>query len=195
MLIDGRPPSAHNLYHGTFPLQDNYGRRTPVLRRYFTGSNMVAEAWTLKVTEWTGDCTRFRYRIFGSVTGPDGEGESKQEFVSRSGRIRIYADDLWPRTAPPAAEQGPDPKAMRPAPDGLALTWRIVSDSCDDIRAVPAPPDGSRDNPPSTWVTVADGLPFGRHELTLIPTGDAPIGIVGVEIGRPPLAEESLPAH
>jgi hypothetical protein len=191
------------------PLQASV-RRTPVLRRYFTGTNMFAEAWTLKVTEWTGDGKRFRYRVSGSVTGPDGEGESGQDFVSRSGRIRIYADDFTSQAAPPVAEQGPDPQALRPAPDDLEWTWRIVSKSCDGIRSMPynshdkrhpqineplvnrelAPPDNSRANPSYTWVTVADGLPFGRHELTLITTGNAPIGIVGMEVSRPPLAGE-----
>jgi hypothetical protein len=189
VLIDGRPPSAFNLYHGGFPRQDTHARITPVLARYFTGTNATVETWALKVTEWSNDRRAFRFTLTGSVTGPDGVGEGGKDFVSQSGRIRFFANDLSPRVKPPAEQIGPDPAAMQPAPDDIVVTWPIVSDSRDEVHAVPAPPEANRDSPPATWITVADGLPYGRHELTLMPAGDGPIGIVGVEVGRPPLAE------
>lgn len=53
------------------------------------GRNIVPQTWTITLTSETGD-----YRLEGSVTGADGEGNSAQPFTSRSGQIRIDPG-LW----------------------------------------------------------------------------------------------------
>ena len=40
------------------------------------------------------------------------------------------------------------------------------------------------------YVTVADGLPPGEHELTVIPDGKASFSIHGVEAYNPPMAKK-----
>ena len=40
---------------------------------------------------------------------------------------------------------------------------------------------------PYSYLTVADGLPYGKHELTVIPLGDQPVAIRGVEVYDPPM--------
>ena len=52
-------------------------------------ANLVPQSWTITLTSESGD-----YRLDGSVTGPDGDGNSTKPFMSRSGQIRIDPD-LW----------------------------------------------------------------------------------------------------
>lgn len=184
VLLDGRPPSAWRLQHGTLPLPGLREAPPRWLMRYFEAPDVVQEKWTLTFTHASRDWRRFRYRLSGTVTGLDGEGDSEHEFVSTSGRIRILPEDFtmpWPIPQP---DPNPEPVPLdRP----LTLNWQIVADGQDEVRGLPAnvPPDRAR----CTYVTVADGLPFGQHELTVVPVGDGPIGIRGVEVYRPPLAE------
>jgi hypothetical protein len=51
--------------------------------------NLILQTWTIRVTSETGD-----YRLDGSVTGPDGAGNSTRAFTSRSGQIRVDPE-LW----------------------------------------------------------------------------------------------------
>jgi hypothetical protein len=51
--------------------------------------NLVPQTWTITLTSESGD-----YRLDGSVTGRDGDGNSTRAFMSRSGQIRIDPD-LW----------------------------------------------------------------------------------------------------
>ena len=48
------------------------------------GGNLVPQTWTITMTSDAGD-----YRLEGSVTGPDGEGNLARPFRSRSGQIGI----------------------------------------------------------------------------------------------------------
>ena len=53
------------------------------------GKNVVPQSWKIVMISDTGD-----FRIEGSVTGPDGEGNAAQPFVSKSGQISIDPK-LW----------------------------------------------------------------------------------------------------
>ena len=176
ILVDGQPLSEHNLYHATRPRPCSGAGASHLssLTRVFEGADMVPEKWTLTFTELELDeegqrVTSFRYRVEGSVTGPDGEGDNESEFVSNSGRIRIRHKDFFlsPKYAKPA---------LKP---GLTLAWEIVPDFIDVVQGSAATP--------YKYVTVADGLPNGKHELTIVPVGGSRFLISAVEIHRPPL--------
>jgi hypothetical protein len=181
VLIDGKAPSAWKLFHGTGPVGAKRGVPLPGrLIRYFEGPDMLEESWELGFKDVSKDCHSFRFTLTGSKTGPDGEGDCQHEFVSTSGRITIAPDD-W------ILGGGYDPDPAKPAP---RLKWSIMPDFRDIIQGTPGvPEEGMVPLIPYTYVTVADGLPFGRHTLTLTPAGDAPICIQAIEVHRPPLAE------
>jgi hypothetical protein len=47
---------------------------------------------------------------------------------------------------------------------------------------------------PYTYVTIADGLPCGPHELTLTPLDEkpnSPFVIMGIDVHRPPMARNA----
>jgi len=175
ILIDGKAPSKLNLVHATRP--KSKGGKFATVMRVFEGPNMVEEDWTLTFTEITRDksgkrIVDFRYKIEGSVTGPDGEGSKGAPFTSKSGRIRILPKDFT------LAVRYAD-KHLKP---GLQVKWKIVPDYLDVIQS---PPGIQK----AFYVTVADGLPNGKHELTITPTGNGSVGIAAIEIHNPAIGD------
>ena len=194
ILIDDLPPSQMNLFHGNLPQPQPGKEQNCCLLTYYTGKNMLEETWEITFTDASDDRKKFRYKVEGSRTGPDGEGDSEHEFVSKSGRISISPKDLsvWP--AVPAVEK--PSSELKHLEKEAKLIWQIVPDSTDVLRITSAtraeilPQSCTVGRYESNYncVTVADGLPFGKHKITIIPTGDGPVSIRGIEVYSPPLA-------
>jgi hypothetical protein len=172
--IDGVRPSHRTDTHAPTRVSAFPGSNWPCLLRVGLGGKPVAETWTLTVTEADAEMKDVRFRLAGSVTGPDGEGSSVAPFVSRSGRIRIEPDDwnlaycgeVFRRALPPSFE----------------VTWEVRSQGVDTLATLDREPGPGIKN----VVTLARGLKGGRHRLEFVGTGpDGPIA--GVRIYRPPL--------
>ncbi len=184
--IDGKAPAAHNLYYGTLPkLKISAMSRggLPGFMRYFTGPAMLEEVWEMQFTRMSDD-GKFKYRLVGSQTGFDGEGKSGSDFVSKSGRIRIYKEDFESKDWG-ATKDDEVPALEKP----IIMTWQIMPRFLGALRW-----KDSGATPPNvtaySYITVVDGLPYGEHELEIIPVGDGPVAIRGIEVHRPPLAGE-----
>ena len=209
VLIDGKKPSELNLFHGTRPkARTNISSITKepapnVPMAYHIGKNMQEETWTLAITHGNADedkskanTTHVRFKLSGSKTGPDGEGENECKFVSKSGRITILTSD-WGTEVKPADPTKPAPAALEPLKTPFEMVWHIVPDSLDTIapKNVWAKDRDYYSGMPYDYVTVADGLPCGIHELTLIPMEVAAPNnkfiISGIEAHRPPLARDT----
>ena len=160
---------------------------------YHLGPNAQDESWTLTLTHASPDKVHVRFRLAGSKTGPDGEGENDRDFVSTSGRITILADD-W-GTAVRARKPTTEPQVLQPLAQQAQLVWHVVPDSMDTVYGDPTWRE-SKDyyvGQPYTYVTIADGLPCGLHELTLTPLGEKanePFVIMGIDVHRPPMARD-----
>jgi hypothetical protein len=178
VLIDGKSPAAFNLFHGLRPLpKHRQGPPMPaVAMRYHTGQNMVAETFELTFKDITPG--KFRFSVRGSVTGDDGEGNNNELFISKSGRIAIspfdWRFDTFDYKLPPSGE----------AP---VMVMQIVGDFLDEVRCRPDDSVHAKEDIQYQYVTVADGLPPGEHELTLIPSANY-FSIQAVEVFNPPLA-------
>ena len=184
VLIDGKAPSELNLYYGTLPKMKaaNLSRKgTPTFMRYFLGKDMLEETWEIHFTHLSEEGRKFKFKIYGSETGFDGEGSHESDFVSKSGRIKICREDLDPGWAKPM--DGDAPALDKP----VIFTWKILPRFKDEIRwSKPETPVENMMN--WNYVTIVDGLPPGEHELTLVPVGDGPFAIRGLEVYRPPQA-------
>lgn len=124
------------------------------------GENIVPQEWTIVMTSDMGD-----YQLTGSVTGPDGAGNSSQPFVSKSGQIEI--DPLeWRR-----------PERNRA---GDRFTFSVYSAAHGHIAL--AGTDGE-----PLRVTIAQQLPPGKHTLRLVASGDGAVAIKAVDVFQPPL--------
>jgi hypothetical protein len=204
ILVDGKKPSEFKLFHGTLPFartRMQYGYLPQMMMGYHLGKNVQKETWTLTFTQVSTDkdMLHSRFVVAGSITGPDGEGDTDHDFVSTSGRISIDREDwfkAWEAKrdlARMAASQPASQPTMAAAPSEkqAQLVWHIFPDSMDTVQCPPLPPEKlewySR---PCAYVTIFDGLPYGPHELTLTPRGLAPLGILGLDVHRPPMARE-----
>ena len=195
ILIDGKRPSQFGLFHGTKPwarTREHYSYLPNDLMAYHLGANAQEETWTLAYTHASPDKLHVRFRLTGSKTGPDGEGENDRDFVSKSGRITILADD-W-GTAVRTRKPSTEPQVLQPLQQQAQLVWHVMPDSMDTVYGDPT----WRANAdyyvgmPYSYVTIADGLPCGAHELTLTPLGEKanePFVIMGIDVHRPPMAQ------
>ncbi len=136
---------------------------------------MRTERWELVFTDLTPG--KLRFRLTGSRTGDDGEGTTTGMFVSKSGRITVDPRD-WLFID----------KYQRPEGTPLpALIFQIVEDFRDEVcwHEDQTPSDGR--TPRTQYVTVADGLTPGEHELTLVPSDKGTFSIQAIEAYNPPL--------
>jgi len=199
--IDGKTPSDWNLFRGTRPQPRTVDSGAPnIPMTYHLGNNVQEETWVLTLTAGNVDeepkkaNQRVRFTLTGSKTGLDGEGWNDRKFVSDSGRIEILPADWGTQQAPrDPAEAPPDMKPFEKPPQ---IVWHILPTGLD---VVPYGPGWAEaidyySGQPYHYVTVADGLPYGVHELTLIPIPDSnphqAFTIVGVDVHLPPLARD-----
>jgi hypothetical protein len=176
VLIDGRPPSTFEGCYAITRPQPNPWVGPLALSRVDHNSPLAIEDWKLVITSVSADSKSWSFDVTGSVTGPDGSGDSSQPFVSRSGRVVIHPADFFRGFAREAV------------PVGHTITWRVVP-MFHDVYTPAAGLDPSGENP----VTLAQGFPNGQHTLTLIATGasNRQSPARAIRVYRPPL----LPAR
>ncbi len=162
VMIDGKKPSEIPSTY-TFTKVTGYNRTNwPVLLRVARGPEaLVPETWTLTLRDAAEDYTDFEFTLTGSVTGPDGGGNAKEEFTSDSGRIVIHPDD-WNLTY--------GQKVFKvPHPVDVPITFDAIPLHHDEFSAQPS----------GAPVTLAQNLDDGAHVLTLrARSGKAPLAAV-----------------
>ena len=196
--IDGKRPSQLGLFHGTKPYartRQHYNYLPNDLMAYHLGANAQEETWTLTYTHASTDKVHVRFRLTGSKTGPDGEGESDRDFTSKSGRITVLADD-WGTAVRSVRRQSTEPRVLEPLRQQAQLVWHVVPDSMDTVYGDPTwrADTDYYCGQPYTYVMIADGLSCGPHELTLTPLGEKatePFVIMGIDVHRPPMARRA----
>jgi len=153
VLVDGKPPSAIPALYGftrvsAFPMSD-----WPALLRVEAASPLLVEDWSLKIDRASPDGKLCHFSVRGSATGEDGEGFSTNRFVSRSGRVVVEPAD-WNVAYCVAVFK-------RPVPENYIATWQATLRGADTVEPPAAAPATE------ACVTVAQGLPPGRHWLEL----------------------------
>jgi hypothetical protein len=172
ILIDGKAPSA-------FPECYSFTRSTvypgtpwPVVMRLQHNAPLLLEDWTIRLKNISEDYETFAFEVVGSKTGPDGEGTSDKPFVSKSGRIVIAPDD-WGLSRSFNFTK-------KPLPPNFTIRFSVVP-LFQDTYTAPEITDMSREYA----VTVAQGLPNGKHMLELLAPNGKPAPIRAVRIYRP----------
>jgi hypothetical protein len=135
------------------------------------GDNVVPQTWTIRLTSDSGD-----YRVEGSVTGTDGEGNSTRAFKSRSGQIRI------------------DPVLWRFNREGHAGAYRYGNRAGDrytfDVRrcAVGEVSFAALEHasPGLLHRPLVQNLLNGPHELVIETLGDGEVAIESFYVFQPP---------
>ncbi|HEY3789390.1 MAG TPA: hypothetical protein VGL71_11075, partial [Urbifossiella sp.] len=144
----------------------------PILLQVQNEKPRILETWTLTLMDISANGNQYRFRVSGSVTGPDGEGDSTKRFVSKSGRVAIDPGDLL--------MVFPAKWVLDHVGRPVNLRWTVQPMFVDEF-AVPA-----RRNPfGDTVVVAAQGLSNGKHTLEI--TGGPETPLAGIRIYRPPL--------
>ncbi len=135
-------------------------------------TGVVPQTWTITMTSDTGD-----YRLDGSVTGPDGEGNVAQGFVSRSGQIAIDPK-LWRH----ARTERKDSPVVYGNGTGDAFTFDVYRSSAAAVsfRSEQAEP---------LCQPLVQNLTNGPHTLEIITAGDGEVSIEAFYVFQPPMRE------
>jgi len=173
--IDGKSPAeSPGLYYCTRTSKGPY-IWMPAIKRVDLSRDIVPklETWTLTPANVDTEKKTFTFRLEGSVTGFDGEGDNEHDFVSNSGIIRIGKKDfhvLWPLSY-----------RKKPYPADFKVTWEVRPLFVETWRpcanSVPEIED---------CVTLVKGLPNGRHTLEIVADGDGVVPVKGFRVHRPP---------
>ena len=127
----------------------------------------VAEDWTLTFLEGTKpDANPIVYAVVGSVTGPDGTGNTRERFRSKSGRAVLDPKDIncvWQYKY-----------AKKEAKPGFQVKWRT-----QPLFAAPYVPAAAE-----TRTTLVQNCANGPHTLTLAAKGGR-LGIGGFIVYAP----------
>lgn len=118
---------------------------------------------------------KFRFTVAGTKTGPDGAGEAGKRFMSNSGRVVIDPADWNFEYALKVFKT--------PLPENFKIQWKVLPQYQDEFRA-PA----VKDKAVEAAVTLAQGLPNGKHRLELRGGPDAPI--TAIRVYRPALGSK-----
>lgn len=174
VLIDGRAPSSFpELYYHARPSPTPVAGR-PAITRIDHEAPLVLETWTVRILECDLEKDVLRYEVEGSVTGPDGQGEQHERFVSNSGRVVIEPGMFMVNWSLNYSKST--------MPEGYEITWQTLPLFVDTWQA-PATVHPAADY--ST--TLALGLSNAEHTVTLVPNGEGPLPVAAFRVYRPPL--------
>jgi hypothetical protein len=166
VTIDGKKPSE-------FPGCYAFTRVSPhpwsplFIMRIDHHAPLVIEDWTLTLTSVADDGKNWKFKVAGSVTGDDGEGDSTQTFTSKSGRVVIAPDSWFPGGAK--------------IDNGYKITWKAVPLFADRVELKAG--EAGKEN----LVTLAQELPNAEHTVVL--TAERPIGkaVQAIRVYTPPM--------
>lgn len=159
--IDGVPPSAlpsTTVFNRTSQYPKTWW---PALLRVSSQTPLVPEDWSLRLFDASDDLKEFKFEVTGSVTGNDGTGDSRERFVSKSGRVVIEPQD-WSKLARARS------MTEIPLPEDFRITWKSIPQYKDEFLA-PA----VHNSVIESATTVVQGIPNGPHRLTLIAADEA----------------------
>lgn len=175
VLIDGKKPSQlPGTVHFTRP-SIGYSTWVPAILKISSRSPLVPETWTATVTQVNADKS-FRYSVSGSVTGEDGEGQSDQDFASRSGRVQIAKDDWF---------TGFSKDTMIV---GFKATWEARLQSQNSYQT-PLTPNAATEYA----TTLAQGFSNAPHSLELVARDGKQPAISAIRVYEPPLRDAPQP--
>ena len=171
-LIDGKKPSEFPELYAFNRAVPKPGGAWPAIAPLHAEKPLLLEHWSMQVHRADKEGKRFTFSLRGSKTGPDGEGSSDQRFVSPSGRVVIEPADWNVAYALSLAQ-------VKPVPEQFTVNWSIAPRFTDELTFATIQPEHD------SRLTVANGLPPGKHTLEI--TGDSNAPLKAVLIHTPPL--------
>jgi hypothetical protein len=172
--IDGKRPSEMPELYSFTRTSDTKAVDWPVIIRVDREKPLLTEDWFLEITKTDETNDLIHFKVWGTRTGPDGEGNSKERFVSKSGRVVIAPED-W------HAKRAYDLRKVL-CPVGFTVRWRAIAQFCDEYET-PWMDDNTREYP----TLAASGLANAKHTLELRRTAGETPKLKWIRVYRPPL--------
>ncbi|HYW95807.1 MAG TPA: hypothetical protein VE870_09480, partial [Bacteroidales bacterium] len=175
ILLDNYPPSSiGDIFSITRPNADStkdWPWQTGAVIHTSNITPLTPERWTVRMTE-TGDSLEwFRFKIYGSITGYDGNGISTKKFISNSGKVIIEPEDWFVKQAWDMFKADFQP--------GYTITWNVRGTFHDYI-----------DNSESREYTLIQGISNGSHYLQIMPYHHKRIPVEKIIVYKPFLISE-----
>jgi hypothetical protein len=166
VLIDGTAGDQASLFLMDCIKSNTRNWRSP--HAVELGSNIVPQTWTITMTSNTGD-----YRLDGSVTGLDGNGNLVDPFISKSAQISI-PPRFW--------------RAGRLEKNGKVEYGNVSGETFtfDVFRSAVGEQSFKADKLGQFVEPLVRNLSNGTHTLELITTGTGEIAIDGLYVFQPP---------
>jgi hypothetical protein len=203
LLIDGQPAGQAPAFATTFieakaavpkrPWVHNAQDSSP--HAVNLGANIVPQTWTITMTSDVGD-----YRVEGSVTGLDGEGNLARPFHSQSGQIGIdpnfWREGRMEIQGRPVTERDGKPVVdfgilLVPVvyEDGKPVAYGDVKGDTFTFEVFRSTRDvfSFRNHTPVPLAeSLVRNLSNGEHTLELVAVGDGEVCLEGLYIFQPP---------
>jgi hypothetical protein len=177
VLIDGIPAQQAPVFYTTFietklkvyprPQGGQPGDSAP--HAVSLGKNVVPQTWTITMIDDAGN-----YRLEGSVTGCDGQGNAGQPFLSDSGQIGIDPK-LW--------RNGRIVKQGRFVAYGNGRGDRFTFEV---YRCARGELSFRAERPAPLAEALVENLPNRQHTLEIVTTGGGAVAIEGLYVYEPP---------
>lgn len=132
------------------------------------GGHPIPQTWTFTMTSDVGD-----YRLVGSVTGPDGEGQVTKPFRSNSGQVSL-PPRFWRQTV--IEKKGAPPEYG--VAKGDSFTFDVYRGAVGELN-FQAPESAEFAE------SVARNLSNGPHTVELTTTGSGDVAITGLYVYEP----------
>jgi hypothetical protein len=172
ILVDGQAPSQITETYAVSRSSTAPGVWWPAVDRVILGRNPVTEQYTMAFHDVTPDGRNYRFDLRGEATGDEGAGRTGEDFVSKSGRIRIHAADIGVETVRAVLQKD--------LPPNFNIKWKTYTIGKDVWQFSAIPDNGLVDQ--STVIQLKDS---GTHLLEVIPNGDGPVGIHSIMVYNP----------
>ena len=172
VLLDGKAPSEYPECYAMTPSTKMWGHYWPALRNMSWNVPLLVEDWTARVLAVDETTGRVDFEVVGSKTGHDGRGNTKEKFVSNSGRI-VTDSSSWIFYYKAFLRKGP-------LPVGYEVKWSAIALSVDEYKPAPV-----TDKTRESVTTLVQGVPNGPHVLRLTPTSDTPLALTGFRVYWP----------
>jgi hypothetical protein len=176
VFIDGRPAGQAPVFYTTFidpdpkklPAGGKNGAGNTAPHAVDLGTHVVPQTWTITMTSDQGD-----YRLAGSVTGPDGEGNASRPFHSQSGQIGIDPK-LW--------------RGVRLSDKGQVICGNRTGDkfTFDVYRCARGEVSFRAERAGPFSEALVENLPNGEHTLEIVAASEGEVCVEGLYVFQPP---------
>jgi hypothetical protein len=148
----------------------------PAIRRITLQHDRVPEDWTATLTNFSPDQSSFSFSVTSSVAGDEGSGDSSHDFVSKSGDLRIEAQDWMVKRA--------FDEHNIPLQAPFAVHWSVNNVCAGTPEAI-----DRGDGTMQYRYVLGAGLPNRQHAVTLTAPANDFTDVTEFRAYKPPLHE------